>query len=253
MRLAVFLIVGLLSAQSVIFPGPGAANGAPFSPSDLSGLQVWHAADTGNNCSGSPCTNGATQTTWADKSVNGNTATQTGVGPDIYNTSQINGQPAVTFSASTFTWATPINLQTASTIFTVMKLTTTAANQVLVTGTVAGAVVQLLAFNNSGIKEQGFSTGVVNAFGTTAADTSWHQINSTYDNTTAVLRIDRASDGSTVLSSAILQNSTGFGSYTPGGIFSFTGQLAELIIYNRVLTGPEITQVETYLNGRYGL
>jgi hypothetical protein len=31
------------------------------------------------------------------------------------------------------------------------------------------------------------------------------------------------------------------------------GQLAELIVYNRVLSGAEIGQVEAYLNGRYGI
>ena len=38
-----------------------------------------------------------------------------------------------------------------------------------------------------------------------------------------------------------------------GGLRSFLGQNAEFILYNRVLSGGEITTVETYINGKYGL
>jgi hypothetical protein len=36
-------------------------------------------------------------------------------------------------------------------------------------------------------------------------------------------------------------------------LFFFNGQIAEIICYDRLLTGGELTTLETYLNGRYGI
>ena len=48
----------------------------------------------------------------------------------------------------------------------------------------------------------------------------------------------------------------GLGAYfntngTPGSSFHFTGDMAEVIIYNRALTSTEDTQVKNYLTGKY--
>src|SRR5690348_15492470 len=98
-----------LFAQAVL-PWPGTS--VPVTPPPSSGLEVWWKADVGNNCGGSACTNGASQTTWADQS--GNLTCGVGTTPcngslsggisggnctaPIYNTNQINGKPAVKFA-----------------------------------------------------------------------------------------------------------------------------------------------------------
>lgn len=250
------LSLGPIFGQGAMFFGQNIAS-VPFSPSDLSGLQVWHLADFGSNCSGA-CTNGASQTTWADKSSNANNATNGTLGAfscssGTYNTSQINGKPAVQFvnSPTCFVWGTPINLQTASTMFLVARLTTATGNQSLVTGATGNPL--MYEFGRSGKEQSLITSGTVLVAGSAASNTSWHQVNATYNGTTATLRIDRAPDGSASPGEAITTNELGFGfnARNPSDIFS--GQLAEMIIYNRVLTSPEITQVENYLNGRYGL
>lgn len=43
------------------------------------------------------------------------------------------------------------------------------------------------------------------------------------------------------------------GSFTPGNTLGMKGKLFEVAVYNRVLTGTEITQVENYLKSKWGL
>src|SRR5690242_9779177 len=79
--------VGIFSSGGVVPP--------------LTGMAIWWSADVGNNCSGVACTDGAGQTTWADRSGNGNTGlvSRCGVTP-TFHTNQINGKPAVTFNGN---------------------------------------------------------------------------------------------------------------------------------------------------------
>ena len=69
----------------------------------------------------------------------------------------------------------------------------------------------------------------------------------TYDGTTVAGR----SDG---VARTIVAGDSSYGNPGPyiGYIYQhFKGYLAALIVYNRVLSGAEITQVESYLNGKY--
>lgn len=251
------LVACCLSAQSIPFPGPGGVAVAAFTPASLSGLQVWYAADFGSNCGGGACTNGASQTTWADQSGNANTASYAGgicsggLVPPIYQTSQINGKPAVAFirvTQSCLGLGTPVNLQTASTIFAVAKLTSTSGTSPIFSGNTNSYSMDLGRTTEQGaIKVNVALLGNGNA----TADTNWHQLNQTYDGTTVTFRIDRAADGTGSTGGAITANETTIGK--DGGGDALLGQIAELIVYNRVLNGTEIGQVETYLNGRYAL
>lgn len=60
-----------------------------------------------------------------------------------------------------------------------------------------------------------------------------------------------------VEASGTLVLNTGTSPFRVGGTFddqeNFEGWIAEVIAYNRVLTGPEITQVTNYLIGRYSI
>jgi hypothetical protein len=38
-----------------------------------------------------------------------------------------------------------------------------------------------------------------------------------------------------------------------GGRFTFSGEIAEFLLYNSVLSGANIATVETYLHAKYGL
>jgi hypothetical protein len=91
---------------------------------------------------------------------------------------------------------------------------------------------------------------------TTAQSTStWFQGNATYNDTTGAFafRVARAADGSGTNIQAVTAafDSIGFDRGTSTG--DPNAQVAELIIYNRVLTGGEITSVENYLNSKWGI
>jgi hypothetical protein len=131
--------------QVVVNSHSAVGGGSPFDPSMLSGLQVWYAADSGSNCGG-VCSDGSSQTTWADKSSNANNLSAGSCAhAPIYHTNQLNGKPAVTFNGSgdCFAVGAAINLQTASTVFAVVKLTSTASVSGLIGGTSGGYGVDL--------------------------------------------------------------------------------------------------------------
>jgi hypothetical protein len=48
-------------------------------------------------------------------------------------------------------------------------------------------------------------------------------------------------------------NTSGLGYDVAGSNADFNSNLAEIIVYNRVLTGPEITTIENYLLAKYGI
>lgn len=235
----------------------------PTSVIPTSGLLLWWDAGFGANCSGATCTNGASQNTWADRSGHGNTGILNGVVTStciasVFNTAQINGQPALTFignnsvGSDTCFGLTGSGLtNTSTTMFVVAKVASTAAVNTIVSGS-NGAfdwranTTKMQEANKACVSSLGTSTSAVN--------TSWHQLNVTYNGTAINFRTDRAADGSASPGVAITSTFRGIGiNPCGGGLEAYNGQIAEYILYNRVLSGGEITTVETYLNGKYGL
>lgn len=104
----------------------------------------------------------------------------------------------------------------------------------------------------NGVSDFGTSTG-------TMTSTAWHQANVTYDSSTGAIayRIDKATAGTATHTATISagSNLVGFnnaaGDPAGGGEF-VTAQIAAILVYNRVLTGGEITSLETYF-ARYGV
>ena len=262
------MILHGLFAQSLPFPGPGAYPSVP--PPPLSGMVEWFAADFGNNCGGVACTDGASQDSWADKSGNGNFGgliwepiiTNNCVA-SVYHTNQINGKPAVTLNGS--------NVSGSESCFTFQNVnggfsaaTTTAFmvvryNTATVGMTHMGGGATALIWGGSGgtFVIQSLAHGSIDSIGAgnLAADQNWHQINYTYNSSTGAyaFRADRSPDGSGTNAKSV-GNVAAIGTKSSGGsIESLSGQIAEFILYTRILSGAEITTVETYLNSRYGL
>ncbi len=249
---------GLFSQTVYPFPGPTPV--AP--PIPLTGALVWWSADFGSNCSGMVCNDGDSQDTFADRSGNGNNGVLSIGGTPcvatIYHTNQINGMPADTYNGvntdpgkSCFGVSfAGLDNKSAVTWFLAMKQN--ASNQAIMAGNNNSLSLQSVGGS------QGVNKNCVAAIGTStsAGDTSWHQFNFTYDAGTGAyaFRRDRSADGSGTNSQTITGNWLLLGSNIGcGGVATLNGQIAEFIMYNRVLTGGEITTVETYLNGKYGL
>lgn len=233
------------------FPGPGMPASSVTTP-PASGMLIWYAADSGANCGGA-CTDGATQTSWADKSVNANNANNGTCGTSVYHTNQINGLPAVTFSSSCFRLGSSIATTSSVSVFAVVKLSSTAAKtNIISSGSSSAGLAYWMA--SSG-KLQGADKSCIALLGngTTAQNTSWNQINLTYDLMNIVFRLNRAADGSVASTTATTANESMIGQSACGTPEFLSGQLAEILVYSRVLSGGEITTVESYLNSRYGL
>jgi hypothetical protein len=149
------------------------------------------------------------------------------------------------------TFTTPLT-PGSKTIFAVVKLTGTGTKGMIVSGN-AGSIGYWMA--NTGPKLHGIDDVFVAQIGlsTSNADTNWHQINVTYNGSAYAFRLDRAADGSGTNAQTITDNQTVIGRNDQGGYEYFLGELAEIFIYSRVLSGAEITSVETYLNTKYGL
>ncbi len=238
-------------------------------PPPLSGMLLWWAADVGNNCSGSACSDGGSQNSWADGSGNGNTGTLTSAisaacVASVYHTNQINGRPALTFNGNTSTGSetcfsvgnsgTGLNNKAASSMFIVVK----EANSSATVATYAAGAGSSLQWdnhtNNLNRLTQACTADI--ATGNAAYDSSWHQLNATYNSSTGAysFRKDRTSDGSGTNVKTISSNWLSLGAtFCGGSISTLNGQIAEFILYNRGLSGGEILTVETYLNGKYGL
>jgi hypothetical protein len=94
--------------------------------------------------------------------------------------------------------------------------------------------------------------------GTAVLDQLWHQTNVVQTNNSAgfaiAFRLDRASDATSASSANNLTGTI----HSIGDDFRSTNQvyagyIAEIILYNRVLTGTEVTTIETYFHTKYGL
>lgn len=199
---------------------------------------------------------GTNLSTWADRSGNANTAT-VATGTATFHTAQINGQGAVTCTSCGFTWANGVDGPSQYTIFAVYKTT------------VSGVAYALTGCSVSTTGCFGYSTGATKqnridisdvaqvALGNAAQNTSWHQTNLQYSSVSPnnyVFRIDRTADGNGVVGNSTSNPVKGM-LYVPhdGGGF-LNGQLAELIFYaGNVLSNTQRTQVENYLNAKYGL
>lgn len=84
---------------------------------------------------------------------------------------------------------------------------------------------------------------------------SWAQANVAYDAATGIFsfRQARAPNGNGVSAHAITALSGAIGYQAAVGIADFNGSIAEFLVYNRVLTAPEIATVESYLNTKWGV
>lgn len=228
-------------------------------PTDISGLQVWFKADTGTSCSG-VCANNGTLSGWTDQSGLGNSMTQVcgsggaGQTAPIYHTNRQNGLPAVTFDGahSCFEF-TAINLKTASTIFVVYKNASTAAEGTLIaeSGLANGAIAYWTVL---GGKQQGADKEGVTQLGAGSAsqDTSIHQANMTYDNTTVTFRLDKSADGSAAPAATITQNNNAIGANSGTSAF-LNADLFEIFAYNTVLSGANIAAMESYICNKYAI
>jgi len=216
-------------------------------PGDVIGnLMLWLKADTGTNT----ITNQGSLTSWSDQS--GQFSNATGTGEAKYKENTLNNNPSIEF----FNTAKPIegvmarNKGEGSTIFMVQKSSPLSSVGIDAFGD----------FNNSSSNRQYFFES---RYATTSGNTF-----SILENQVSILTID---DPGTMDMSNIYENGlflttntkstnsswSGVGAYQIGddltGGNEFTGEIAEVLYYDRELSSTERQKIESYLAIKYGI
>ena len=91
---------------------------------------------------------------------------------------------------------------------------------------------------------------------TTAISTgAWSQVNATYDDSTGAyaFRVGKSAAGSGSNAQTITAPWSSLFYNPPGGSGDYSGKLAFLAVYNRVLSASEISAIEAYLTSTYGV
>jgi hypothetical protein len=234
--------------------------GAVTSP-PLTGLAAWYKADAGVTLSGSNVTG------WADQSGNGNNLAPIASDP-TFTASAINGLPGINFNLSTAILArstSPLSVGSDRTVVVIAKPATNSGG----TFSVGGAVVQ---FKNGagatwigdlgtiGGSVYGYSTGV-------AAD----ELGSPPTILNVPLEIEFATQvgnqpsfvingtSYTSVGGAAVVTDNGTNDFYVGNNIAiptsayFAGDISEVLVYDHVLSSPDLTTLRSYIAGRYAI
>lgn len=241
----------------------------PFDPSSLSGLQLWV---TTRDASTLPSAlDNSAQSTWNDKSLNAYSFQQaTGANQPIYHSSGFgtNSLPYLHLNGTTQYMQTTANVPASLTgdlnvtEFLVIQPEVSTSDQALC-GWGAGNLSQGFGLYwhmaSNGNFDVSTGGGTQTAFSSTL-NTNPNLITVTKSagaySSTSACRINGASQtqGASSGTPNVAANPFGIGiwsNFPSSG--HFQGKIAEWVVYNRVLSGTEITQIESYLNGIYSI
>ena len=230
--------------------GTGGSSAATPVPLTVPDLMFWWKADALNITSGNSML-GMQNFSTALQSI----FVGTGGSAAVAN-SALNGLPAITMpGASGGRYALSnagFNLGQVS-VFAVIKPTSFSSPNTIICG---GTGAFQFRVETSG--DLGMLKAAVAAIGTSSSAltaSTWVQVNGTYNSSTGAyaFRSARSANGSGTSVQSISANTNGIGWNSGTAGEDFTGQFAELLVFARVLTSTEITEIETYLNGKWGV
>lgn len=236
-------------------PGPagaaGSGGGTPtvLVPASIAGLLFWFQADVLTQTSG-------TAIPYVQNSApgfNGWGAPNTGGNQGTIGATPLNSKNVLNVPATTQYTLSPGAILPVSTIFIVMRPGAVGSYQTIFGSGTSNALQFTvnpsgnLELDDAGVAVIGSSTGAVSV-GTAL------QANVTYDSGSGAyaFRLARATSGSGSNTSSLTSPATGV-FYNPSTSQPLNAAVAELIIYTRVLTGPEIASVEAYLLAKWGV
>ncbi len=223
-----------------------------IAPTNISGLQLWLKAD-GTLWQDSARTTPATADSdpvgaWDDASGNGRHFTQATSGKrPLLRTSILNSKAIVRFDKTDdYLTNTTFGYSAAFTAFIVFKTTGLTPYQ------------HLLESNGGGTAQVMVNSGAANLFNmtktyTSPTYTSWHILEFNRDGSNnGEIRVNNVSIGTGTMSSAT-GTSMFLGIYQDGTSEPFGGDMAEIILYDSVLSSTDRADVTNYLNNKYGL
>ena len=84
-----------------------------------------------------------------------------------------------------------------------------------------------------------------------AIDTNWHVLGGIFNEASSSQRVDGAQVSTGNPGSVAFDTWIELGHIASGS--RYEGEIAEIVVYNRALTAPESTQIESYLMDKWGL
>jgi hypothetical protein len=224
----------------IAFPVCQFSGALPFTPASIPGLQLWldsSDASTITQSSGSV-------SQWNDKSGNNNNAVQaTGSLQPTYPGTSFNGLSTVSFNGNGYLGITPITL-TNCTVFIVAGSTDSSGNPFLASLLDGNVYIG----NYSGSFYFSFDEGPSVPFTATAsARNFWGLSNVALNTSTANVGTSATASYGSSLSGSI-SDIGGRRAY----VDFVTAKMGEVLIYDTALTSTQITQVLTYLSGKWG-
>jgi len=233
---------------SIGIPGDAAASGG-FSPLQLNGVVLFVRGDLGVTL------NVGNVSDWGDQSGLGNHLTQGTAGNQpLFVASGLNGKPTVRFDGAGDTLkAAPFTLNQPMTLSLVYKSITvgvSAVNDHITDGNTLDSC-GLLSDTASGSETYTFAGGVGNLVSPVLANGVFAYVDGLINGASSSLR----SNGVQVAAgNAGANNAAGFALGAGGdGTRSTNIEVAEVIIYNRVLAANELAVLDAYRKARYAL
>lgn len=226
---------------------------APFSPASVAGLYLWLKADaiTGLN-------DGDAVATWVDSSSSGADATQGTAGNrPTYQTAEVNSLPCVRFDG-TDDYLTSVASAGSKpiTIFVVLKVTNFLDFRVI-WGSQGGAGDRGYEYRinqTSGVQNVDHAlTANIGSSSTAVPLNTWCYLAFSYSNTGGFTFYENGvSDGTGTADFTIQEPGVVIGGRN-GGSLSFLGDIAEIFAYDSVITGDDLTNINTYITDKYAL
>jgi len=214
----------------------------PFAPTDISGLSLWLKGDAGITLSGSNVT------AWADQSGNGNNATAT----DTPTLSTVSGKTFVDFAGGYFSGNELITAPFV-TIMCVARYSAISDIAMMFEQISEGDGDNLAFYRGFNEGTSGFR--IFNGSDLTSSsltnDDQTYLFGTTVNNDTGTLYLNGSEDANDYCGDRVPAGTYYLGRWEDGSSTTTALKMAEIVIYDRVLTSPERIQVEDYLNTKY--
>ncbi len=217
-----------------------------------SGLVAWFKADCVTQPGCATPANNANMTTWFNIGDGVSLVVGAGTNP-VYKTAQVNGLGAFNFTNCRCTLASQSGANNGSSGFALVNTSTAVAGTIL--GATGGG--GLSWYITTGGKQAIDKTAVAGAgTGTVAITTgAWHILDYTVasGSGTATFRVDRAADATSGGAAQTFGSTTMcVGDYCSSDQQLLNALLSETLMYNRVVSSQEKTNIENYLHLRCG-
>lgn len=244
--------VGPPGAQGA--PGTGGGGGTVALPGTIPDLTFWWEADDILGTANNAITRLRERTPWI-----GGIAAANSTGGAIIDAALLNSLPVLTWPAATaasaYTMPAGFTITAGCTIFIVAKGSTSAGNQAILGSAGSGAVGLYLGVGSAAIALLDTGIAIVGTSSTAWVAGTWFQANVTYVSATGAyaFRQAQAAAGSGTGSAGAGAGATSILGDDGGAAKLNAASLAAVIVYNRVLTAPQIASIEAYLHTKWNV